>query len=303
MKKILIWTDLDWSLGAVHREIQAALLQTGWRADLKSWAAHYDVASFQNATRDTYDLMMTLPPCVFPLVHTYGVPRSHIVLVAHAESDIQKLIAVEGVDAFLQYGAYGVTSDVLACSSMALGVTRIPLVLRCGIDTARFARPIQPELTAVGYATIMERYSEHGIEQKRGWLAERCADDAGLPFVKAEGYSVDRMPEFYEGVGALLMPSLQDGSPRPPLEAAAAGRLVIGTPVGHFMRLAYEGLGLLGPLDGQAFRQFATERLRWFRKNPHEYQVTCGLIQEAAQGRDWKHLIGDWVELFESVAP
>ena len=41
------------------------------------------------------------------------------------------------------------------------------------------------------------------------------------------------------------------------LEAAAAGRLVIGTPVGHFPRKAYQGGGILAPIEADKFTAFA----------------------------------------------
>jgi len=73
-----------------------------------------------------------------------------------------------------------------------------------------------------------------GVEQKRGRLAQSCAEEAGLEFKRTEDTPMDQMPDFYASIDALIMPSLQEGAGLPALEAAAAGRLVIGTPVGHF---------------------------------------------------------------------
>ena len=60
----------------------------------------------------------------------------------------------------------------------------------------------------------------------------------------------------------------------PPYEAAAAGRLVIGTPVGDFPRLCLEGMGVLGPLNDQAFEDFAVTELY----SPTPAQVANAII-------------------------
>src|SRR5271170_6262107 len=162
--KLAIFTDLEWSLGALHRALQEQLVRRGHEVTLVSWATGYTPDSWQSVA-GPFDTVMTLPPCVGPL-HALGVARNKIAIVAHAESDIQRMIRSEGVDAFATYGGYAVTSDTLACSSMAMGVRRIPDVLRCGIEFDRFFRAPPRELKTIGYATIMSRLSEHGLEQK-----------------------------------------------------------------------------------------------------------------------------------------
>jgi hypothetical protein len=297
---VLIYTDLEWSLGALHRELAHSLTDImGWNVQLKSWAQSYEPSAFaEEAAR--FDCILTLPSCARPLHETYRIAKSKIAVVAHAEVDIQKTLAAEGGVSFHQYRNYGVTSDTLACSSLSIGVTRVPAVLRCGIDTNKFYHKILPSLSSVGYATLMERRSEFGVEQKRGALAQACAHAVGLPFIRAENVSVDDMPAFYKEVSCLIMPSLQDGSPRPPLEAAAAGRLVIGTPVGHFPRLAYEGLGILGPLNDKAFLKFAVHELEFFKTHTMAYREKCQWIQTSVRTRrDWGSVIGDWVEFLE----
>ncbi len=289
--RLLIYTDLEWALGSIHMGLAKALVAIGHEVTLKSWAEPF-------SSLPHYDLVMTLPSCVGPLL-AYGVPKKRIVIVAHGECDIQKMIAAEGIDAFDQYAAYGVVSDSLACSSLAMGVRRIPLVARLGVDFQRFYTLPSSALSAVGYVSVMQRHNEFGVEQKRGALAQASIEAAGLRFALAEGYSIETMPKFYKGVDAIIMPSLQEGAGLPPLEAAAAGRLVIGTPVGHFPRLAYEGLGLMGPLDEKAFATFVVKWLRFFRDNPMEFTKKCGEGQAAARARDWSYVVKDWGELFK----
>src|SRR5581483_6277305 len=126
------------------------------------------------------------------------------------------------------------------------------------------------------------------------------AESAGLRFSLAGKVPFEQVPDFYATVDSLLMPSLQEGAGLPPLEAAAAGRLVIGTPVGHFPRLAYEGLGILGPLGGGAFERFATDLLVYYKNNSSAFRDKCRAIQDAAQQRDWRHTVADWADLMSS---
>jgi len=299
MKTLIIYTDLDWSLGALHRGLGIALQDVGWQTKLKSWAIAYDPKLF-NIEAASVDRIMTLPPCAHPLYMTYGIPKNKIVVVAHAMSDLQRMIASEGVEWAKEYAGYGVTSDTLAAQSLAAGIRRTPFVVRCGIEFDRFYSKPSGKLETVGYATVMQRFS-NGIDEKRGFIAEKAARETGLQFLRAEGYSKDTMPEFYKKIDALVMPSLEDGSPRPPLEAGAAGRLVIGTPVGHFPRLALEGLGIMGPLDGEAFFRFVVERLKFFKSNL-ELTKECEKGQNAARNRDWPNVVSDWATLLKMTA-
>jgi glycosyltransferase involved in cell wall biosynthesis len=85
------------------------------------------------------------------------------------------------------------------------------------------------------------------------------------------------------------------------MEAAAAGRLVISTPVGHFPRKAYEGGSILSPIESEKFKAFAADTLRYYKDNPGAYQDKCHAIQGAARKFDWKYAIDEWVELIEGA--
>jgi len=145
----------------------------------------------------------------------------------------------------------------------------------------------------------------YGIEWKRGELAEAAAREAGLEFRVAGStgnqISFHDMPEFYRSVDAVLTSSISEAAQHPVIEAAAAGRLVIGTPVGHFPRKAYEGGGILAPVEAGKFKAFTVETLRYYKDNPAAYRDKCHAIQEAARKFDWKYTIDDWVELIEAA--
>jgi len=303
--RILFFIDAQWALGSLHSGLCSALREAGWIADIKSWSKGYVTSEFvEEASR--YDYIVTLPfggtrylADSFP--NSYHIPREKIIIVAHDESDIQKLLAASGAEEFNRFAGYGVVSDSLACSSIALGIKRLPLIVRCGVDCGNYRFDISARLSSVGYATLMSRNTESGIERKRGALARACAVAAGLQFTPIDNLPFEKMPDYYGSISSLLMPSLQEGAGLPPLEAAAAGRLVIGTPVGHFPRLAYEGLGILAPLEAEAFQRFAVEKLIYYRNNPAAYVDKCTAIRDASGQRDWRNVVVDWIELFLSA--
>ncbi|MER9136036.1 glycosyltransferase [Mesorhizobium sp. M0830] len=296
--RVVFYSASSWALGAIHYSVCDHFTKLGWIAELKPWEQGYNISEFRSEM-EKYDYIVTLPSGgTRPLLNSYGIPREKIILVAHDEEDIIRLLRQEGTPAaFERYAGYGVVSDTLACSSLALGITRVPDVVRLGIEFEHYRRENAPTLTNVGYAATMSRPNEYGVERKRGFLAKEAAELAGLNFSEVSNLPFEKVADFYATVGAVLMPSLQEGAGLPSLEAAAAGRLVIGTPVGHFPRLAYEGLGILAPLGANAFRRFSAEKLRFYKDNPSAYVDRCRSIQESAKMRDWSHVIDDWRDL------
>jgi hypothetical protein len=260
------------------------------------WQRQYPPGFF-----DSFDRILTLPHAGSTFLATkHGVPRGKIILVAHAECDIQQLLRRERGDTWGRYAGYAVVSDTLACSSLSLGITREPVVLRTGISCSFYDMPIPKNLRSVGYATLMERTNEYGMEIKRGKLAKRAAEQAGLEFKVATGLKREQMPDFYRSVDAVIMSSLQEGGGMPPYEAAAAGRLVIGTPVGDFPRLCLEGLGILGPLNDRKFEDFAVGVLMRYKADDALFRLRCEHTRTAARrNRDWGVVMPEWQRFIE----
>jgi Methyltransferase FkbM domain len=304
-KSLLIYSDTIWALGAIHNGLMAALRQLGWRCEARQYTSDWDgLVGFAEEARG-FDHVLAIPGGNAEAMERYGVPREKTTLVAHAEQDLQYARNVDG------YAGFGVVSDSLAHSSVAWGLGRTPQVVRVGVDCDQFRMPPATMLTTVGYASVLSKRTDQGIEIKRGALAQQCAAEAELQFHPAFDpdwadhrksiLPLDQMPAFYKTVDCVLVPSLMEGASLPALEGAASGRLVIGTPVGHIPRLAYEGLLLLAPLGADAFRTFAVERLRHFKGNPQSFADHCRIAQSAAQARDWKHVVGDWISLLTGV--
>ena len=110
--------------------------------------------------------------------------------------------------------------------------------------------------------------------------------------------ALNLVPDAY--FDAVVTSSISEANALPVMEAAAAGRLVIGTPVGNFPRNAYEGAGIIAPIEPDKFKEFTAATLRYYKDNPTEFVRKCQDIQKAATKLDWKHMIGDWIELIEA---
>jgi glycosyltransferase involved in cell wall biosynthesis len=250
-----------------------------------------------------YDLFITALDGVRTLADNYGVPYNRIIAVSHHEYDIRMLVEQKGVEVFDKFANYGVVSEFLYSASLMRGVPRAPMVAPLGINYSEFYSDIPESLATVGYASSMS-VKTYGVEWKRGEVAEAAAREAGLPFKVAGStgnqVSFHDMPDFYRTVDAVLVSSISEAAQLPVMEAAAAGRLVIGTPVGHFPRKAYEGAGILAPIEAEKFKAFAADTLRYYKDNPTVFQDKCRSMQEAARLFDWKNAIGGWIDLIEA---
>ena len=111
------------------------------------------------------------------------------------------------------------------------------------------------------------------------------------------------MPRYYQQVDAVLVTSLREGFGLPAMEAAAAGRLVISTPVGGFPYLASRGGGITAPLDGDEYKAFVIEKLSYYKDHSTEYIEVCRNTQDAARQFDWEYTISEWADLIKVSKP
>jgi glycosyltransferase involved in cell wall biosynthesis len=295
--KLAIYNDTGWSLGQLYASVAPHV-----GATCLEWSRVYPRETF-----DAYDRVLTLAgDGSRNLVEYYHVPRSKILVVAHAEQDLQRLLRNDGCDRIAEYAGYGVVSDTLACSSLSIGITRVPTVLRQGVDRSFYQSALPRKLRVVGYAALLSRPNEYGVEIKRGDLVRRAVEEAGLEFRPAvptnrrqDAVPRAEMPAYYRSVDAVVMSSLQEGGAMPPYEAAAAGRLVIGTPVGDFPRLVIEGMGVLAPLNDMQFLEFLAETLGYYKRHADSFRLKCKSISWASRGRDWSVVVCDWVRFVE----
>ena len=280
-----------------------SLHRRGYIVDILNWQVNH--AEYISKIIPYYDLFMAALDGVGTLADIYGVPYDKVIAISHHEFEIQMLIEKKGIDVFKKFANYGVVSEFVYCTSLVRGVRRVPRVASLGINFEDFYSDVPERLETVGYASSMSTKT-YGVEWKRGELAEAAARSAGLAFKVAgdTAYqtSFHDMPDFYRTVDAVLTSSISEAAQLPMMEAAAAGRLVIGTPVGHFPRKAYEGGGILAPVEAEKFKAFTAATLRYYKDNPAAYRDKCRAIQDAARKFDWQYSIGEWVDLIEAAS-
>jgi glycosyltransferase involved in cell wall biosynthesis len=188
-----------------------------------------------------------------------------------------------------------VVSEWLAEQSVATGITRKPVVTPVGINYDSFYTKPSDKLKTVGFAGATDNVHR---EIKRYWLAEQAALDAGLEFKLEQGYhnSYATMPGYYKTVDALVVASTEEGAGLPALEASAACRLVISTPVGIWKSQAGTS-GHTVPVDKIEFVKQTVELLNFYKNNPAEYLEKCLSTQQHASQYDWSKVIHHWIAL------
>jgi len=301
--RVLIFGHRSWSHGRVYYDLCRHLYPHGFTLDLLNWREIHDQRFTELACY--YDLFLAALDGIAVLIDRYGVPPRHIVAVSHSERDMEALIERKGRGIFDRFAGYAVVSECLFERSAMLGITRQPTVAGLGVDAATFRMTLPERCEVVGYAGSMA-LSLGDVEVKRGHLAEAAVRAAGLEWRVAASssnqISIHDMPAFYSGVDAVVVSSLNESVGLPSMEAAVAGRLVIGTPVGDFAQRAATGAGLLAPLQPDRYRGFVVETLQRFQRDPVAFRAQCEAIQTAAERLDWSYRIGDWAALLRQSA-
>jgi hypothetical protein len=304
--KIVFFGPLQWSNGRVYYDLCKHLHESGYIADILNYREVH--GHYIEHIKTYYDIFVAgLEDAMHVLVDIYGINFDQIIGVSHWTYDIQAFIERYGRDAFNRLAGYGVVGNTLLWDSLTLGVTRLPKVASLGVNFDEFYSEIPERLVTVGCASSLSAKNRYGVEIKRGRLAQESAEGAGLDF-RAAGFWTERytqiheMPNYYRSVDAVLVPSLTEaGGPMPATEAAAAGRLVISTPVGVFPYRAYKGLGIMAPIEMEQYKNFVIDTLLYYKEHKFEYIETCRRAQAAAEQFDWRYVISEWIELIEDA--
>ena len=299
MKRVAIYVDSEWAFGSIHYELCKYLVGCGIDAQLLPWKTSYSVAEMAELDA-VVDVYLTTPTGYIVLQRDYGIDPGKIVVVVHGIIDFYDMINAHGQQEFARPRMFAVVSEFLKAKAAELGIEREPIVLPLGINTGRYHAPPATRLRAVGYAAAFTRVDNHTqYDLKRGYLVEQCARGAGLEFRVAQTYhnSFVTMPGFYAGVDCVITASTEEGAGLPALEAGAAGRLVISTPVGHWP----EKVGVRGghevPIDEAAFVTETTKLLVRYRDDATAFEKKCRAIQKHAATYDWLHVIDRWASV------
>jgi len=291
--KILFFIGTDWAFGRIHEDLVRVLRRHDAVADVLDWRRSYAPDLLRSLD---YDLVVTIPTEARVLTSDYGLSPSRVAVVAHSTCDIDKT-PLESWDTF---AGYAVVSEDLREHSLRRGIWSVPDVVRVGIDVARFARCAPPDgIRVLGYASAMCR-EEDGRDIKRGHLAARIAEEAGLVFRPAPlGTHLLAMPAYYASIDALVVTSTRESVCLPALEAAASGRLVLGTPVGVLPVLASRKAAILLPEDEASIVSVAVAEIRRYRESFFDLFQHAEAARRAVEHHyDWTWCAVSWLNFF-----
>jgi glycosyltransferase involved in cell wall biosynthesis len=297
MLKVLFYTQNRWAFGSIHHALCKELYKHNIYANLLDWTASYSNEEFK-LLNNIYDVFVTNPEAVMSL-HSRGIPLDKIITIAHGQWDLLLAKQNNGVDFYDHLKAYGVISQVLKDKSLEFGIQRIPNITPIGIHFDMFYSNIHDNLSIVGYAGQKECLNFNEQEIKRAILVEQVVHGLdGIQLLTHNNFNHLCMPSYYHDIDCLIMSSTEEAGGLPVMESAAAGRLVIGTPVGYFEYTAKFGAGIEVPLNENDFIHKTKEHIIYYRDNPIQYREKCQQIQQfARENYDWKYVIDKWIEI------
>lgn len=297
MIKVLFYTQNRWAFGSIHHALTKELFKHNIYANLLDWTQSYTLEEF-HLLNSVYDIFVTNPEAVISL-HNRGIPLTKIITIAHGQWDLLLAKQNNGTEFYKELRGYGVISDILKQKSAEFGIERIPNVVPLGIHFDTFYDKIHDHLKVVGYAGQKECLNFYKVEIKRAKLIEEAVSIlSDINLVTHGDYNHLCMPGYYKHIDCLIMASSEEAGGLPVMESAAAGRLVLGTPVGYFEHNAKLGAGIELPLEPTSFVNKAREHIAYYRDNPQQYRYMCQNIQQFARDNyDWSNVIHAWVEL------
>ena len=312
MKRVVFYVEPDWAFGAIHNELMKWFRIYGYDCRILPWNKSYTLDAMRELDAVT-DVWFTTPHGWRFLGYDYcATVAEKTVCVAHAKIDIAEVIHYHGYGDFDKFMGYGCVSKWLQDTSAELGVTRIPKITPVAINYDMFYGEPSDQLQVLGYAGKFEErhaFSEEQINSylaqpkyhKRGYLVREIAEKLGLQFRVAEWYhrSYVTMTGFYKGIDCLLIPSTQEGAGLPAMEAGAAGKLVIGTPVVHWKNRITEAGGVEVPIPENEFVEKTCDYINYYITHPAEYKEKCYQIREHARSYDWSMVVKSWVDLIQ----
>jgi len=293
-RRVAMFTEPEWAFGAIHYELTKYLFAHGVSASVLNWERRYTLQEIQELAANV-DFFHSSPYGIDILIKSYGVAPEQCVATAHARWDLNHVVEYDK-DVFDRLHGYTVVSDWLVGESEQRGIKRVPTVTPVAINYNSFYCQPSTQLRTVGYAGAIGGVHE---QIKRYWLIEQAARNAGLDYKVASGYhnSYVTMAGFYPTIDALIVASTEEGAGLPALEASAAGRLVISTPVGIWLHKS-GNTGHTVPIEERQFVEETTALLTYYKNNKEAYIEKCQSTQTHARYYDWEQVIDNWVKVF-----
>lgn len=298
MKNIIFFIENKWAFGTIHNSLCKELYKFDINAELLNWEKSYQVDEMLQIS-DSIDYFVTSPTGIVSLLN-YQIPVSKIIAVAHGQSDILLIKQHLGLEIYSKIAKYGVVSEILKQKSIEFGVDVPITVVPFGIHFDRFYSKPSEKLSVIAMAGAYESFNFFGQEIKRGNLVEQAVKYTGLNYKKHNFYHYLSMPNFYRSVDCIVTASTEEGAGLPMLEAAAAGKLCIGTPVGYFEKNGLQGGGHIVSIDSGCFVNELIDLLNYYKNNTAEYKKKCLEIQDYARHHyDWQYHIDTWVKFLQ----
>ena len=280
-----------WAFGQIHHALIKRLWKRGVYAHLLDWGHQFKPGEI-DLLKSKFDTFVTTPDGALG-IHNQGVPLDRLVVVAHHEIDLCKLAHHGHAGIFAHLKGFGAVSVSLVDAARGYGISRTPKVVLNGIDFDHFYSPVPMQLKSVGYAGAFKAPMSDSTDFKRGYLLPRVIDGLELEFKKHTFMNHLCMPGYYRSVESILITSKYESAGLPSMEAAAAGRLVIGAAAGYFDGSS----GILCRTPDDEFVEDARLALT-SHKDPSVYRQTCERAQQYARDHyDWEHRVDAWIEL------
>lgn len=247
MRKVFVFSDLNWSLGRVYRDIEKQL-----KDDFE-----FKYVDWNDIQRNEIDeIYEWCDICLTNLV-------AHKFLKYNAKIDLKKCIFVS--HGFLEHESveystdlmYGVTSDSLL---KLFPVDILPKLMPNGVDPDNFTYSKRHgPMSSIGWCG-----APHVGFKQFNW-AKEISSQTNIPLNVASKLSYDAVKDWYSTIDILVVTSMPEAKyetgPLPPFEAIVSGVPVIGTPVGNFRHI-----------PGPKFKTIeeAVKIINFYKENPQE---------------------------------
>ena len=305
-KKVVFFTEPNWAFGSIHSSL-CKVLYPNVNGEIVDFFQQYSLSTIQEIDSIT-DLWVTNWPSL--LIKEYEISPEKIVFLAHANWDLQTMHNQLPPKILKRLNKCGVISNHLKTSYMQGNWGErgdFPHVARLGIDYDRFANigrehPVT-QLKRIAVMGAYESYNIYGQEIKRGRLVKETIEyinskyKFGLEFVNFPKAHYLSMPHRYSTLDCVVMASTEEGGGLPMLEAAAAGRLCIGTNVGYFANEKY-GVHLTPEYDENEFKTRLEKAILYYIDPFHKFELEqkCREAQRAAMEWDWSRRRNEWLD-------
>jgi len=296
--KILFFIQDGWVFGKIHHEL-AKLLFPDFHCDVLCWSKSWSPLEVQHFTQK-YDLILSTPAACDMLHVDYAIPRQKLVAVVHQDYDIYTALARPGTTStdFAEFAGYAVICDLLVNISFSHGIGRIPQVMPVGVFRDMYTRPPSTGIRRLGYFGSFYRYDRPDIDIKRGYLAQRVADQTEIELVQQASVHFLAADQLYRDIDLVLFCSIIEGNPYPALEAFASGVPVLGTRVGLFPDLVNSGGGVLLPFEDELFVNSAVAAIQLLQRSPDLYARMSAAARQKSEQFDWFTLRTRWQQFF-----